>query len=641
MLISLIQPNFQQGPKEFNAHYLPYSVGVLWSYSNQFKKVSDNYTLDQIVWRRADIEQTAESIKNNDVLVFSTYVWNRAYNYALAARVKELNPGCVTIFGGPEIPITKKNIFKKNPFMDVVVKGEGEISLKNILECLVDGDRSSLSNTAGLLLNTVAGLVDTGDSERIDILDDIPSPYLTGVFDKIIAETTGIEWNATLETNRGCPYQCTFCDWGSLTYNKVKQFNLDRVFDELDWIARNKCGFVTITDANFGMFIKRDDAIANKLLALQEEFGYPASLSITWAKNQKPEVFAIVSKLIKSPRFNSGLTVSVQSMDEDVLEHIKRKNLDQHKISEIFALCEKHDVPVYTEVILALPGESAETWKEGIWKLFRAGNHTGLNFLHAQLLENAEMNLLQRKLFKIDSIYVYDYFSGAYDNTGLREGVEIVTSTKSMPFNRVVDSQVFNWYINAFHVNGLTTFISRFINKEFGIDYSIFYDKLFAHLEKDPWFRDEVLRIRELYIKWMTEGKIDHPDIGNIEIHGWNLSHLATINIHAHNQYDHVFNMIREFVTAEFNFDQKLISQLIEFQQLYVINYNDISTYPRQLTTDYDFQGYLQNDSELNTVTKYEFTFFEEANISRDRFLESVYFGRKRNFGKAIITKCL
>ena len=222
-----------------------------------------------------------------------------------------------------------------------------------------------------------------------------------------------------------------------------------------------------------------------------------------------------------------------------------------------------------------------------------------------------------------------------------REGVEIITSTKSMPFDRVVDSQVFNWYINAFHVNGLTTFISRFINKEFGVDYSIFYDKLFTYLEKDPWFQKEIQSIKELYNTWMTTGSISHPPVGNIEIHGWNLAHLATINIHAHNQYDHVFNMIREFVTAEFNFDQKLIGQLIEFQQLYVINYNDISTYPRQLTTDYDFQGYLQYNTELNTVTKYAFTFLEEADISRDRFLESVYFGRKRNFGKAIITKCL
>ena len=43
-IISLVQPNFQQGPKEINAHYLPYSVGVLWSYVQQFPKIRDNIT---------------------------------------------------------------------------------------------------------------------------------------------------------------------------------------------------------------------------------------------------------------------------------------------------------------------------------------------------------------------------------------------------------------------------------------------------------------------------------------------------------------------------------------------------------------------------------------------------------------------
>jgi putative methyltransferase len=639
MLISLVQPNFQQGPKEFNAHYLPYSVGVLWSYVNQFEKIKNSYILDQIIWQRSDLEATALKLVSNDVVAFSTYVWNKNYNYALAKRLKELNPKCLMIFGGPEIPVTKRDIFRRFPFMDIVVKGEGEITLRTVLECLVD--QGSFDLVGGLVLNKEGVAVDTGPAERISILDDIPSPYLTGVFDKIIAETTGVQWNATLETNRGCPYQCTFCDWGSLTYNKVKQFNLDRVFAELDWIARNKCGFVTITDANFGMFVERDDAIANKMLELQDQYGYPESLSITWAKNQKPEVFAIVSKLIKSPRFNSGLTVSVQSMDEGVLEHIKRKNLDQHKISEIFAMCEKHNVPVYTEIILGLPGETASSWKEGVWKLFRAGNHTGLNILHAQLLENAEMNLLQRKLFGITSVNVYDYMSGSYNNNYLRECVEIVTSTKDMPYDQMINSQLFNCFINTFHINGLTTFISRFLHRAYGIDYSTFYDKFYAFLESEPWFMEETVSLRALYNKWMTTGMIDHPGVGNIEIHGWNVNHLTTIGLHAKNEYDHVFGLIERFITETFDLSPNMITQLIRFQKRYVINYEKIREYPYRESFDYDFQGYLQSGTELHTPVEYDFTFFEEADISLDRFLESIYFGRKRNFGKAIITKCL
>jgi len=38
----------------------------------------------------------------------------------------------------------------------------------------------------------------------------------------------------TIETNRGCPHKCTFCDWGTLTYTKVRHFDLKRVEDDID-----------------------------------------------------------------------------------------------------------------------------------------------------------------------------------------------------------------------------------------------------------------------------------------------------------------------------------------------------------------------------------------------------------------------
>jgi putative methyltransferase len=634
--ISLVQPNFQQGPKEFNAHYLPYSAGVLWSYVTTSEKVKNNYELDKLVWLRDNLDETLASIIDNDVVAFSTYIWNKNYNYALARKLKEANPKCIIIFGGPELPITKKNIFEKFPFIDYVVKGEGEITFKRLLEGIVDG--SDLMDIPGLLMNRET-LIDTGQSIRIMDLGMIPSPYLTGVFDKLISETKNVEWNATLETNRGCPYQCTFCDWGSLTYNKVKKFELDRVFAELEWIGKNKCGFVSITDANFGMFVERDNAIADKLLEVQAKYGYPYTFSVAWAKNQKAEVFDIVFKLIKSPKFNQGLTVSVQSMDLDVLENIKRRNLDQHKISDIFALCDKNNVPVYTEVILGLPGESKESWRRGFWKLFDAGNHTGITILQAQMLENAEMNLSQKEEFKIESIPVYDYMSGSYNYDELQEHVDVVIATKDLPFEDMLDSHIFSWYINTFHINGLTTYISRFLNKKHGVSYESFYDKLHDYLQTDPWFVKERDEVRQYYRNWMTNGKIDHPNISNIEVHGWNIVHRATLNLHAHRKYEYVFEVIRKFVKESFEFDPNLLEQIVKFQKHFVINYDSIPHYPMVLDFDYDFLGYLQEDTELEVPTKYKFDFLEAKDITIERFLENIYFSRRRNFGKAWVGK--
>ena len=632
--MSWVQPNFQQGPKEFNAYYLPYSAGVILSYAMASPLVQQQWELDELIWRREPVEQVAQRLQHNDLVAFSTYVWNHRYNYSLARRIKELNPRVQILFGGPEPAITDADLFVKEPFMDLVFKMEGEITFRRVLENW-SGDWTQIP---GLLINQAGQLVDTGDCERISDLDQIPSPYLTGIFDRIIEQNPDVIWNATLETNRGCPYQCTFCDWGSLTYNKVKKFELTRVFHELEWIGEH-CGFVTITDANLGMFIERDDMIVDKLIEVQRRWGKLSSFSMTWAKNQKNEVVGIVNKLIReSPNFGQGLTVSVQSMDHDVLENIKRRNLDQHKIDEIFALCDRNNIPVYTEVILGLPGETVASWKEAFWKIFRAGNHTGINILQAQLLENAEMNLLQKKLWRIESVPVYDYMSGSYGDVDLSECVEVVVSTKDIPRETMLDTLVWNSFIQTFHINGITTYIARYLARAHGIDYSEFYDDLYQYIGQDAWFQRQFDETRHYFRNWTTHGRIDHPRIGNIEVFGWNLVHRTTLYMQQQNQIDHVFNIIDQFVRSRYNIPIDVLDQLLKFQRNYVIDYKDLARLPITQQFDYDFLGYLLDGTELATPVVYGFDTVEDKTMSQDRFLENIYFGRKRNFGKTIIT---
>ena len=633
--ISFVQPNFQQGPKEFNAYYLPYSAGVILSYALASEKVQENWELDHLVWRREPIEELALKLSTSHLVAFSTYVWNHRYNYKLAKLVKTFNPKCTIVFGGPEPAIEDPELFKKEPFMDLVIKMEGEITFRRILE----EHGTDYTHIEGLLINSPTGLIDTGDPKRINDLDEVPSPYLTGIFDRVMAQNPDVIWNATLETNRGCPYQCTFCDWGSLSYNKVKKFELQRVYDELDWIGEH-CGFVTITDANFGMFVERDNMIVDKLIEVQKRWGKLSSFSMTWAKNQKNEVVDIVKKLItESPNFGQGLTVSVQSMDNDVLENIKRRNLDQHKIDEIFALCDKNNIPVYTELILGLPGETVESWKEAFWKIFRAGNHGGINILQCQLLENAEMNLLQKKLYKLESVPVYDYMSGSYGDVDLNESIDVVVSTKTIPRETMLDTLVWSSFIQTFHINGLSTYIARYLAKQQNIDYSKFYEDLYAWVQQDPWFRSQFAETRSYFENWMTKGRIDHPRIGNIEVFGWNLMHRTTLYMVKDRMINHVFESLDNFLNTHYNIDSAVKNQLLQFQRNYVIDYRDLGTYPIQMTSDYDFLGYIQDDAKLENTTIYKFDTSENSNMSEDRFLENMYFGRKRNFGKTNINR--
>jgi len=634
-IVSFVQPNFQQGPRELDAFYLPYSAGIILAKAWQDPAISQQWKQGSIIWRRDPIETTAQDLAQHDLVAFSTYVWNHRYNYTLARRIKQINPLCITVFGGPEPAVTDPELFVKEPFMDVVIRSEGELAFSQLLAI----SPQQWPSIPGLLLNQKGRVLDTGPAIRIEDLDDLPSPYLTGFFDDLVRNNPDIIWNATLETNRGCPYQCTFCDWGSLTYNKVKRFDLDRVLAELDWIGQN-CGFVTIADANFGMFVERDNQIIDHLIKVQKRWNRLTSFSITWAKNQRNEVVDMVNKLVEqSPNFSQGLTVSVQSMDNSVLENIKRRNLDQHKLDEIFDICDRKNIPVYTELILGLPGETATSWKENFWRIFRSGNHTGINILQAQLLENAEMNLMQRRLWGLKSVPNSDYMSGSNADTDIPETIEVVVSTKHISGETMLELLTWNSFIQTFHINGLTTYLSRFMYRYLGLDYSDFYARLECRYREQPWLRQEFDRTRSYFHNWLTQGRAEHPDINGVEIFGWNLMHRVTLLMQQQSRLAEIKHWIRSFMMEEFDLPRDLAQQLINWQENYVIDYHNLKNLPIVMQYDYDFLAFIQDGSELYQPSNYHFDTTEDKQMNLTRFLEGIYFHRKRNFGKTVITK--
>jgi tRNA A37 methylthiotransferase MiaB len=631
--IAWVQPNFQQGPREFNAYYLPYSAGVVWSYSLQDPAIQQNFEVTEWLWRREALEETAQRLAHNNIVAFSVYVWNHNYSYVLGARIKELNPDVLIVMGGPEPAITDPDIFRKNPWMDLVVCYEGEITFKRILETYHSKNWESV---AGLLINRNGEAVKTNDAVRIEELGEVPSPYLSGIFNDLIAKHPEITWQGTLETNRGCPFACTFCDWGSLTYNKVKQFGLERVFDELEWMATHNFDWISITDANFGMFPERDNMIADKIIECQEKYGSPRTFSVAWAKNQKKEVIDIVKKLLDSKGFNQGLTLSVQSLDLDVLENIRRKNMEMNKLEEVFSLCDQRNIPAYTELILGLPGETLESWKKNFYHLYDLNQHTGITVFQAQLLENAEMNLLQKKLFKITSQPVTDYFAGSYSVEHIEESIDVITGTKDMPTPLMLDAQIFAWFQTTFHINGFATLIARFVNKHLGISYNDYYEDLMQYCKSQTWLQKEETEARKYFSNWMTTGKIDHPKIG-VEIHGWNIIHRTSMNMHSENVTDDLYDFMEQFL-QRYNLPKDLLESLMKLQRAYYIKYDARNHYPMVLDLDYNIWDFLSFDQPLTKVnTQYKLDFPEDKTMSFNRFLELFYFARRRNFGKATV----
>jgi len=272
--VSSSQFNYTYG----NRIHLPYSIALLVSYIKTKEKFSQFKFEKTFVFRTEEkIEEYIEKCRDSDILLCSSYVWNWEINTLLAKKVKEINPKCLIIFGGPQVPEILEDFFEKYPFVDIVVHGEGEIIFENILSEYLK-ERNYLK-IKGISTKDFT----TEPQERIKDFDSMPSPYLTNTVLDLVDNVDGYQWIASWETNRGCPYQCTFCDWGSATATTMRKWSEERLYKEIEWFGDHKIPYIDGCDANFGIYRDRDLQIAKKLGEEKLKKGFPETFQTNCA----------------------------------------------------------------------------------------------------------------------------------------------------------------------------------------------------------------------------------------------------------------------------------------------------------------------------------------------------------------------
>jgi hypothetical protein len=226
-----------------------------------------------------------------DVLAFSVLGWNYRTFGALAETFKQLNPSGWVIFGGTHVANQAERVFGAFPAVDVVVNGEGEFVFADLLAARIDNvSPRDLITIDGISFRQAdSTVVTTPDRPRLEALDVIPSPILTGAIP--LTDDDGVfRYDvAIMETNRGCPYKCSFCYWGGAVGQRVRAFSRERLRAELEVLAAHKVHTLVLCDANFGM-LPIDLEFVEDLLAIRERTGYPKTLETSWAKN-KSKVF--------------------------------------------------------------------------------------------------------------------------------------------------------------------------------------------------------------------------------------------------------------------------------------------------------------------------------------------------------------
>jgi radical SAM superfamily enzyme YgiQ (UPF0313 family) len=368
-------------------NYLPYSVALLESYVKRYAEVPERFTFIDPVFRRMPVRDIVDRLVGTDLVGFSTYVWNAQISLETARRVKARSPRTLIVFGGPHVPDHPEAFLRANPFIDLAVHNEGERTFLKLVEGLPDTDWRRLEGVS--FIDADGAFHKIANAPRIRDLDEVPSPFLDGTFDKLVASNPNETWIGLWETNRGCPFQCTFCDWGSATAGKVTKFEEDRLFKEVDWFARNKIEFIFCCDANFGIQ-KRDVEIAERVAAVKKQTGYPRALSVQNTKNATERAY-LTQKILSDAGLNKGVALSMQSVDALTLKNIKRDNIALDTYFELQRRFTKDRVETYSDLILGLPGETYDSFAAGVGQLIEAGQHNRIQFNNLSILPNAEM----------------------------------------------------------------------------------------------------------------------------------------------------------------------------------------------------------------------------------------------------------
>ena len=463
--------------------FIPYSVGLLQAFAQTKEEIRDAYKFQGFIYLREKIEDVVKKTKGVDVLGVSNYIWNSVYSRALAKAVKEANPNCLVVMGGPHVPNRSEKFFQEHPYVDLLVHNEGEHAFSEILlERLRKGDYRGI---VGLSVNIRGQTLKTKEGNRVTDIDSLPSPYLSGVFDELMSES--YDFLSSQETHRGCPYQCTYCDWGSSTYTKVRRFGDERIVNELEWFSKYKTDLLYNCDANWGMF-PRDIELTKRMVEIKRKTGYPNKFRAAYAKNSGDAVYTI-SKLLHEAGMNKGVTLSFQSMDDDVLHNVKRKNIGTKVFSNLMKRYRKEGIATYSEIIVGLPGETYDSFAEGIDELIREGQHQGLNCYICEALPNSELSdpeYVKKYGLKFATVPVLHFHGSAKENEEHIEQYDLVVETNTLSKYDWLRCLRFSWCVQALHCLGLTQIIAVFCHQRYGTGYRQFYESLLDYADEHP-----------------------------------------------------------------------------------------------------------------------------------------------------------
>ncbi len=469
---------------------VPLGLGMIMAYARSYKDgvLNEDYQFVPNWVTNPDHIDRLDPVPS--IYMFSNYIWSCAKNLNMSALIKAHSPDSVIVHGGPDTPKYEGDVrqfFASNPHIDVTVHGEGEETFADMLDKLrgtfgVDGPRdlSALRDVPGLSFRDGDTVVHNESRDRLADVNDIPSPFLDGSFDAV---AEAMPTAAIIETNRGCPYSCTFCDWGSATASRIRKFDLDRVFAELEWCAKHGVRRVFVADANFGIF-ERDVEIARKVAELNGQYGFPKLFATNYAKNTVKHLKEIIEIFAEAGILSQGL-LSLQSLDTETLKTIKRSNIKVEKYEALGREFRTAGLPLVTDLMLGLPGSTVQSFDNDLQECI--DRELMAKVFQTEMLVNSPMNEPSyREEHRIETAHPVASLVSRSENPDGTLKRALLISTASYSRDDYDEMLRIRRVFTIGENYGLLRQISRFVRKETGLKEIEFYQRLRREAEARP-----------------------------------------------------------------------------------------------------------------------------------------------------------
>jgi radical SAM superfamily enzyme YgiQ (UPF0313 family) len=447
------------------AHVRKYEDGVLLS----------SYHFVPAMLRTAADVRDAVLQHGPGVVLFSDYVWTLDTHLRISKALKAASQEFVTVHGGPSVPAYEADVprfFAQHEHVDVAVHGEGEMAAAEILKALAPfrgrpaAGLHLLREVKGLTFrdpSSETGLLRTSDRQRAPDVNVFPSPYLTGSFDDCRMDEI---FTAIIETNRGCPYGCTFCDWGQATLQKIRVFELDRVRREIEWVAAHRMPVLLCADANFGI-LERDVEIARAVADARRRHGFPRQFVVNYAKNATARLAEIIRILRDADVAAEGI-VSMQTTDRTTLDIIRRSNIKPKRYDELIDVFRDLKLPVSTDLLLGLPGATVDSFARDLQHCIDHG--VPAKAYVTRVLVNSPMNDPEyREKYRIET----------------DENDEIVSTLSFTRDDLSAMKRLYDAY-RLYETTGVLFYVLRYLQWDHGIDAADLLRRLVSVLSADP-----------------------------------------------------------------------------------------------------------------------------------------------------------